>query len=125
MHLRSTFRQIPFSLILILYSLGSVEGQENSRTGSITMIRCEGCGEILVPPTVAYPGYVGFGPHTYSGEVSVLIVINQVGRVQSARGISGHPYFRTLLEKASVAIRTSPTEERTPAHCGREDELAK
>ena len=101
------------SLILIFCSLLLVYGQEGSDKGSITMVRCDGCGDLLAPPRVEYAGYVGYGPHRYRGEVSVLIVINPTGRVESAKAISGHPYFRSILEKASLRVETQPSEEST------------
>ncbi len=94
--------------MLILCSLVSANGQNSSDIGSITVVRCEGCGDIRVEPAVAYPAHLGYGPHKYSGEISVSIVINEEGVVTSAKAISGHPYFRPLLEKASLTIRTRP-----------------
>ncbi len=79
-------------------------------SGSIKLSRCHDCEDLIVKlPEVPYPAYVGNGPHIYEGEVGVQIVIDENGDVESAKGISGHRYFRPMLEKASLAAKFKPT----------------
>lgn len=56
-----------------------------------------------------YPGYLGYGAHKADGYVGIQIVIDEKGDVESAKGISGHPYFHPMLEKASLTAKFKPT----------------
>lgn len=78
--------------------------------GSIKVSRCESCTDLIIElPDVEYPKYVGYGAHKYEGEVGVQIVIDEQGNVESAKGVFGHPYFRPMLEKASLTAKFKPT----------------
>lgn len=87
-----------------------VSGQSSDTSGSIKAILCYKCVDIVVKlPTVEYPASVGYGAHTYEGDVHIQIVIDENGNVESAKGISGHPLFRPMLEKASMTAKFKPT----------------
>lgn len=88
---------------------------EGSTPGSIKVVVCRDCEEIAISlPNPEYPAYVAFGPHKYEGEVGVQVVINNEGRVESAKAIFGHLYFRSMLEKASLTAVFRPTVTGTP-----------
>ena len=83
---------------------------ELTSSGSIKAIQCYKCTDIVVKlPTVEYPASVGYGAHTYEGDVNIQIVIDESGNVESAKGISGHPLFSPMLEKASMTAKFKPT----------------
>ncbi|MBX3289110.1 MAG: energy transducer TonB [Acidobacteria bacterium] len=83
---------------------------EETVPGSIKVDRCHDCEDLIIKlPDVSYPAYVGYGPHTFEGEVGVQIVIDENGDIKSAKGISGHRYFRPMLEKASLAAKFKRT----------------
>ncbi len=87
---------------------------QSETPGSIKVITCRNCEGILITlPNPEYPSYVGYGPHKYTGEVGVQIVIDGKGNVESAKAIFGHPYFRRMLENASLKAKF-----RLPAHDG-------
>lgn len=87
-----------------------VLGQEPDTPGSITIVRCYECADILVKlPEIEYPRYLGYGAHKAEGEIGIQIVIDENGDVDSAKGISGHPFFRPMLEKASLTAKFKPT----------------
>ncbi len=96
-------------IILVLACPFFALGQNTAEAGSIRVSRCDECADIVLKlPEVEYPSYVGFGPHTYEGEVGIFVVIGPNGEVASAKGISGHPYFRPMLEKASLTAKFKP-----------------
>ena len=75
----------------------------------IETVDCLDCKEFIISrPTPSYPSYVGTGPHIYNGKVSIGILIDETGKVKSARAIAGHPYFRPMLEKASLTAVFRP-----------------
>jgi Periplasmic protein TonB, links inner and outer membranes len=86
-----------------------VFGQQPEIPGSIKVVRCYECADIVIDlPMVEFPSYVASGPHKWEGEISIQIVIGENGDVESAKGISGHPYFRPMLEKASLIAKFKP-----------------
>lgn len=83
---------------------------EFAGSGSIKVILCYKCADIAVNlPMVEYPRYIGSGPHKWEGEIGIQIVIDEIGDVVSAKGLSGHPLFLTLLEKESLTAKFKPT----------------
>lgn len=111
-----TYKYAPIcSLVIlcfsILFLMTPVCGQnEETVPGSIKVDRCHDCEDLIIKlPDVSYPAYVGYGPHTFEGEVGVQIVIDENGDIKSAKGISGHRYFRPMLEKASLAAKFKRT----------------
>ncbi|HLA96467.1 MAG TPA: hypothetical protein VK612_12155 [Pyrinomonadaceae bacterium] len=60
-------------------------------------------------PDIPYPTLIGYGPHIYEGEVGIMITISKSGEVETAKAITGHPYFRPTLEKASLLAKFEPT----------------
>ena len=75
----------------------------------IKVVDCLKCNDIAISlPNPKYPAYVGFGPHVYNGTVDVQILIDEEGKVEKAVGISGHPYFRAMLERESLKARFKP-----------------
>jgi len=53
---------------------------------------------------------VGYGAHKYDGNVIVQVEIDEKGDVESATAISGHSFFRPILEKASKKMKFAPLE---------------
>jgi len=109
----STFSFILLGCLMTFCLARDVASQKKNETsGSITVIRCLGCEyDALEFPRVQYPGYVGTGPHKYNGEVGVQVTIDQNGNVTGAKGISGHPFFRPMLEKVSFSVKFRPQQD--------------
>lgn len=77
---------------------------------SIRVIDCSKCNENVISiPEPKYPGSVGFGAHKYNGVVSIQVSISVDGKVESARGISGHPFFKEYLEREIQEAKFKPT----------------
>lgn len=75
----------------------------------IEVVDCINCIDLVILlPNPKYPSYVGYGPHAYNGRIAVQILIDEFGKVEKATGISGHPYFRPLLEKESLKATFKP-----------------
>ena len=90
-------------------------GQEASskvelKAGSIILVECKNCGNLLIRPTPKYPAYVGFGPHVWRGTVGIQVRVNRDGTVSRTKAIFGHPYFRPYLESESLAAKFRPGE---------------
>lgn len=70
---------------------------------------CPGCEHSIGKASDAvYPSMVGYGPHKYNGLISVQILINEEGTVQKATAVSGHPFFRGIVESAAKGITFNP-----------------
>lgn len=98
----------------------SAIGQRATRTetvpGSIVVLSCDQCPvSIKLLPEISYPAYVGYGPHIYTGTNGVVIEIEKDGTVSDGKAISGHPYFRKMLEEYSTAAKFGEIEQKTKA----------
>ena len=105
------FRLSFLFLILVLSLQYSFAQEEKKKNGtSIKVIDCKGCQDIAVslpnPEPVGAPGY---GAHKYAGKVFVQIIINEEGNVAFATAISGHPFFRPIVEQAALKAKFKPT----------------
>lgn len=95
----------------IVYNFESKQNNNESAgfNPSIEVIKCYKCDDIAISlPNPQYPKYVGTGPHIYNGEVAVRIVIDKQGNIESAKGVSGHPYFRPILEREALKAKFKP-----------------
>lgn len=101
------------AVVYVLTLVFSTVGQTPA-TKSVPYIEffgCDGCNERLVtPPNPVYPAMVGYGAHKYDGNVIVQVEIDENGDVYSATAISGHPFFRPNLERASKKLKFAPLE---------------
>jgi len=92
----------------------SVRGQERTNQKAeeipyIKVIDCLDCNDLFITlPTPKYPAYVGYGPHQYNGSVAIQVSIMNNGRVGKATAISGHPYFRPILEREAMSATFKP-----------------
>lgn len=101
-----------FLLVLPIVSVFAQRKAENINVpGSIVMIECRDCPETIVKlPATEYPSYVGYGPHKHTGNVHVQLTIKTDGTVKEAKAVAGHPYFRPLLEEASLGALFRPVD---------------
>jgi hypothetical protein len=96
---------------IVLCWLSSVNAQGKPNTPIkqvpyIEVIDCYKCNELVISlPKPKYPAYVASGPHSYNGIVLVAILIGDEGKVETAKGIAGHQYFYSMLEKESLKAR--------------------
>ena len=100
------------TIFLLFISFQSILAQNEDQSDfkpSIVVVKCVDCPEIISLQNPDYPNYVGFGPHKYNGTVTVMISIDEKGDVQSAKGISGHPVFRKMLEREALKAKFRPT----------------
>lgn len=99
--------------LLSLSEFASGQQKKASKTRKIPFIevvRCIKCNDgVIQLPRPKYPSLVGTGPHVYNGEIGVQIVIDEEGRVEKATAISGHPFFRHMLEQESLKAIFRPT----------------
>lgn len=106
----STFSFIFLTSLVFLCLVGDAKCQNSSSfRPTIETVKCSGCeADILQFPIVEYPRYVGFGPHKYNGKIGIEVTVDKDGNVESSTAIYGHPYFRSLLEKASFSSKFRP-----------------
>ena len=95
-------------LLFVSFQIISAQNRTDFKP-SITVIKCVDCPEIISLENPEYPKYVGTGPHEYNGTVTVMISIDEKGNVLSAKGISGNPYFRPMLEREALKAKFRPT----------------
>jgi len=70
---------------------------------------CPDCEHyILKAPDPEYPSMVGYGPHKYNGLMSVQVKVDETGKAIQANAVSGHPFFRPVVEKAARDISLRP-----------------
>ncbi|MFM9905914.1 MAG: energy transducer TonB [Pyrinomonadaceae bacterium] len=85
--------------------LSLANGQEQSEDKTkeipyIEVVDCYKCNDLVISlPNPKYPALVGTGPHIYNGRVGIQILIDENGKVETAIGIFGNPFFRPILEK--------------------------
>jgi hypothetical protein len=101
------FLRLSIAILCAGMSFASVFAQSKKEDidvpGSIVMIECKDCPEtILKLPATEYPSYVGYGPQKHTGNIHVQVTITADGMVREAKAVAGHPYFRPLLEQASL-----------------------
>ena len=96
---------------MLFITVAAVSQEPQPVSGSITAscFKCEDMVVELVSPK--YP-MVGYGAHKWSGEVAVVVSINEKGNALSAKAVSGHPFFRTLLEKSANASKFTRTKKK-------------
>lgn len=101
-----------FLLVLPIVSVFAQRKTENINVpGSIVMVECRDCPETIVKlPATEYPSYVGYGPHKHTGNIHVQVTIKTDGTVKEAKAVAGHPYFRPLLEQASLGVLFRPVD---------------
>jgi|GEM_PF-6543830 len=107
-----------FSLISIILAVFLLSHSVNAQTTTggngekipyIKIAKCLRCDDLIISlPNPKYPKYVGFGPHVYNGEVAVQVFIDETGNTEKANGVSGHPFFRPLLEKQLMTATFKP-----------------
>lgn len=104
-----------FLTVLFLFSFSqfaSGQRQTGSKTRKIPYIEvvaCIRCNDLAIRlPRPKYPSMVGTGPHVYNGKIGVEILIDEQGRVEKATAISGHPFFRYMLEQESLKATFEP-----------------
>lgn len=106
--------RILFALFIGAFLILSAVGQDKSKVKQkripyIEVVDCFRCNDLVISlPNPEYPSYVGYGPHAYNGKIAVQIVIDENGKVEKATGVSGHPYFRPMLEKESLKATFKP-----------------
>lgn len=100
-----------FTICFLQITFAQEEASVNQKIEpSIEVVDCYKCNDIAVSlPNPEYPKTIGYGAHKYSGKVSVQILINEKGNVESAKAISGHPFFRPIVEKAALEAKFKPT----------------
>lgn len=103
-------RKIAVLILLLLHSNFLVNGQREAiYTPRIKVIDCDGCNDIKISvPEPPYPALVGSPAYTYRGRIAVRITIDTEGKVRSAKAVTGHPYFRPMLEKAALNAAFKP-----------------
>lgn len=73
---------------------------------------CPDCEHfILKASDPEYPPMVGYGPHKYNGLVSVQVKVDETGKAIQASAVSGHPFFRFIVEKAARDISFRPQKD--------------
>ncbi len=98
------------SIIIFAAQIARAQKDRENFQPSIKVVDCRNCSDIIISlPNPEYPNLVGYGAHKYSGEVFVQILIDEKGNVESAQAISGHPFFRPLLERAALKALFKPT----------------
>ncbi len=104
---------ISLLFLLSLPQFASGQQKQASKTRKIPyieVVRCVKCNDVAIQlPRPKYPSMVGTGPHVYNGEIGVQIVIDEQGQVEKATAISGHPFFRHMLEQESLKATFRPT----------------
>lgn len=100
------------TLLISTYALQVCFAQDNNKILQpyIKVVDCKNCNEIAIylpNPEISFP--IGYGAHKHSGKVFVQILINEEGNVESAKSISGHPFFRPIVEKAALKAKFKPT----------------
>ncbi len=105
-------RYLLLSALLIFQFHGITLSQSKTTSRTIPYIEfyeCFRCEELIISaPAPKYPTLVGTGPHVYNGLVSVQVTVGADGSVKVARAISGHPYFRKLIETAALDAKLKP-----------------
>ena len=105
-------RYLLLSIVLIFQFHGISVSQSKATSRTIPYIEfyeCFRCEELIISaPAPKYPTLVGTGPHGYNGLVSVQVTVGTDGKVKAARAISGHPYFRKLIETAALEAKLTP-----------------
>ena len=101
-------------IVAVLFLRSSANAQERSSVKSkkapyIEVVDCYECNELIISiPSPKYPSNVEYGPNKYNGKVSVQVLIDEHGKVEKAIAVSGHPYFRPLLERESLNATFKP-----------------
>ncbi len=96
-----------FLLILLIFffliSFRNVSAQEKPK-----LVSCDGCRK----PGIIYLALPKYSNETKkvraSGKVEVEILINEKGKVKSAKAISGHPLLRAEAESAALKSKFEP-----------------
>jgi TonB family protein len=97
------------SISFLLGAFQTAASQEKSavqKTKKPKIVSCDGCGQrpvYLAKPV--YPKAARFRP---SGTVKVEILIDEKGKVASAKVISGHPFFRGEAIRAALKSKFEP-----------------
>ena len=97
--------------VLLFVTIATFSQGPQIEPGSITAscFKCEDMVVELVSPE--YP-MVGYGAHKWSGEVAILVSISEEGTVLKAKAVSGHLFFRSLLEKSANASKFTSTKKK-------------
>jgi hypothetical protein len=112
------FASVTLILLGFLVSTPDSNAQEAATSAvsdprRIVVVGCRNCENFEVElAEIKYPGYVGYGPHTFNGVVNVQIQLNEKGEIIDTLAVSGHPYFRPMLEKESRRHKFIPKEIR-------------
>ena len=106
--------RVSVTIFLVLFGLSSLYAQDERKAKTqdipyIKVIDCIECsGLVILLPSPIYPSLVGTGPPVYNGKVAVQIIIDENGKVEKAEGISGHQYFRPMLETEAFKAKFRP-----------------
>lgn len=105
--MRFTF--LVWVMLLSVSLISHAFAQEYRVGGYIEIVGSSDCNRQLISlPQPIYPSLVGYGAHTYNGVVSIQALVNRDGSVDSVKGIAGHNFFRTALEKDVRKARFEP-----------------
>lgn len=73
---------------------------------------CPDCEHfILKASDPEYPSMVGYGPHKYNGLMSVQVKVDETGKAVQANAVSGHTFFRFIVETAARDISFRPQKD--------------
>ncbi|MEQ1642775.1 MAG: energy transducer TonB [Pyrinomonadaceae bacterium] len=90
---------------VIIYQVVS---RRDSAVAEIPVVSCGVCNQKAIDlPKPEYPNGAIFVKA--SGSISVQILIDENGNVESAKAHSGHPLLRSAAEKAALKARFEPT----------------
>jgi len=97
------------SILFLLCAAQNAAAQENpakQKEVKPRIIICDGCNQRIINlPKPRYPAYAKFRP---GGTVKVEVLIDEKGKVESAKVVSGHPFFRAAALKAARKAKFEP-----------------
>lgn len=99
-----------FGVLLVVVVLSTtVLFSQSKEPPYIEYFDCPDCEHYIVKATdPVYPSMVGYGPHKYNGLMSVQVKVDETGKAIQANALSGHPFFRSIVEKAARKISFRP-----------------
>ena len=95
-------------LLCAFQNASAQEKSVNQNNQKPKFISCDGCGQR--PIYLRKPEYPKAARFLVRGSVRVEVLIDEKGKVESAKVVSGHPFFRAAAVKAALKSKFQPSQ---------------